>query len=71
MEVASFVSGYPEQIETLFEQILLVCDEQGLSSFFKLIRFEKMAGYLRLLYAPSCNRWSNYCHSFKRMVKNR
>jgi hypothetical protein len=24
------VSGYPEQIETLFEQILLICDEQGL-----------------------------------------
>jgi transposase len=28
--IASFVSGYPEQIETLFEQILLICDEQGL-----------------------------------------
>jgi len=28
--IASFVSGYPGQIETLFEQILLVCDEQGL-----------------------------------------
>ncbi len=28
--IASFISGYPGQIETLFEQILLVCDEQGL-----------------------------------------
>jgi transposase len=28
--IASFVSGYPEQIETLFEQILLICNEQGL-----------------------------------------
>ena len=28
--IASFISGYPEQIETLFEQILLICDEQGL-----------------------------------------
>jgi len=28
--IASFVSGYPEQIERLFEQILLICDEQGL-----------------------------------------
>ena len=28
--IASFVSGYPEQIETLFEQILLICDQQGL-----------------------------------------
>lgn len=28
--IASFVSSYPEQIETLFEQILLICDQQGL-----------------------------------------
>jgi len=28
--IASFISGYPEQIESLFEQILLICDEQGL-----------------------------------------
>ncbi len=28
--IASFISGYPEQIATLFEQILLICDEQGL-----------------------------------------
>ena len=28
--IASFVSGYPEQIAGLFEQILLICDEQGL-----------------------------------------
>jgi len=28
--IASFVSGYPKQIETLFEQILLICAEQGL-----------------------------------------
>lgn len=28
--IASFVSKYPTQIEALFEQILLVCDEQGL-----------------------------------------
>lgn len=28
--IASFVSGYPAQIETLFEQVLLICDEQGL-----------------------------------------
>ena len=28
--IASFISGYPTQIESLFEQILLICDEQGL-----------------------------------------
>ncbi len=28
--IAEFVSSQPEQIESLFEQILLVCDEQGL-----------------------------------------
>lgn len=28
--IASFISGYPEQIERLFEQILMICDEQGL-----------------------------------------
>ena len=28
--IASFISGYPDQIETLFEQILLICDEEGL-----------------------------------------
>ncbi len=28
--LASFVRGYPEQIESLFEQILLICDQQGL-----------------------------------------
>ena len=28
--VASFVSGYTDAIEDLFEQILLICDEQGL-----------------------------------------
>lgn len=28
--IASFVSGYPEAIESVFEQVLLVCDEQGL-----------------------------------------
>jgi transposase len=28
--IATFISGYPEQIESLFEQILLICDEQGL-----------------------------------------
>lgn len=28
--IASFVSGYADAIESLFEQILLVCDEQGL-----------------------------------------
>ena len=28
--IASFISGYPEQVETLFEQILLICDEEGL-----------------------------------------
>lgn len=28
--IASFVSSYPKQIEQLFEQILLVCDQQGL-----------------------------------------
>ena len=28
--IASFISGYPAQIESLFEQILLICDEQGL-----------------------------------------
>lgn len=28
--IASFVSGYPKAIETLFEQILLVCHEEGL-----------------------------------------
>jgi len=28
--IASFVSGYTDAIELLFEQILLICDEQGL-----------------------------------------
>ena len=28
--IANFVSGYPDEIEHVFEQILLVCDEQGL-----------------------------------------
>jgi len=28
--IASFVSSYPKQIEQLFEQILLVCHQQGL-----------------------------------------
>ena len=28
--LAAFVSRYPEQIESLFEQILLICDQQGL-----------------------------------------
>ena len=28
--IANFVSGYTEAIESLFEQILLICDEQGL-----------------------------------------
>jgi len=28
--IAGFVSGFPSAIETLFEQVLLVCDEQGL-----------------------------------------
>ena len=28
--IASFVSGYSDEIEELFEQVLLICDEQGL-----------------------------------------
>ena len=28
--IASFVSGHAEEIEALFEQVLLICDEQGL-----------------------------------------
>lgn len=28
--IAGFVSGYPESIESVFEQVLLVCHEQGL-----------------------------------------
>ncbi len=28
--IASFVSGFPEAIESVFEQVLLVCDQQGL-----------------------------------------
>ncbi len=28
--IASFVSSYPKQIETLFEQVLLVCHQEGL-----------------------------------------
>jgi len=28
--LAHFISGYPELIEQLFEQVLLICDEQGL-----------------------------------------
>ena len=28
--IANFVSGYSEEIESLFEQVLLICDEQGL-----------------------------------------
>jgi len=28
--IASFVSGHPQSIESIFEQILLTCDEQGL-----------------------------------------
>ena len=28
--IAAFVSGHPKELESVFEQILLVCDEQGL-----------------------------------------
>jgi len=28
--IAGFVSGYPDAIESVFEQVLLVCDDQGL-----------------------------------------
>ncbi len=28
--IANFVSGYSDEIEALFEQVLLICDEQGL-----------------------------------------
>ena len=28
--IADFVSSYPDEIETLFEQVLLICHEQGL-----------------------------------------
>ena len=28
--IAHFISGYSDEIETLFEQILLICDEQGM-----------------------------------------
>jgi transposase len=28
--IASFVSSYPDAIESIFEQVLLVCDQQGL-----------------------------------------
>jgi transposase len=28
--IAHFISGYPQSISSLFEQILLICDEQGL-----------------------------------------
>jgi transposase len=28
--IAAFISGHPKTIETLFEQILLICNEQGL-----------------------------------------
>ena len=28
--IASFISSYPDAIESVFEQVLLVCDEQGL-----------------------------------------
>ena len=28
--IAGFISGYPGEVEQLFEQVLLVCDEQGL-----------------------------------------
>lgn len=28
--IASFISGYPDEIEKVFEQILLVCEQQGL-----------------------------------------
>ena len=28
--IASFISSHPEAIENLFEQVLLICDEQGL-----------------------------------------
>lgn len=27
--IASFVSSHPKEIESIFEQILLICDEQG------------------------------------------
>ncbi len=30
MTIASFICSYPEQIENLFEQILLIFDQQGL-----------------------------------------
>jgi len=28
--IADFISGYPTQVENLFEQVLLICHEQGL-----------------------------------------
>jgi len=28
--IADFISGHPDKVEKLFEQVLLVCDEQGL-----------------------------------------
>ena len=28
--IADFISGHPDSIEKLFEQVLLICDEQGL-----------------------------------------
>jgi transposase len=28
--IASFISGYPDAIESVFEQVLLVCDQEGL-----------------------------------------
>lgn len=28
--IADFISGYPDAIETVFEQVLLVCDQEGL-----------------------------------------
>ncbi len=28
--IASFISGHPKSVESIFEQILLTCDQQGL-----------------------------------------
>ena len=38
--ITSFVSSYPDTIESVFEQVLLVCDQQGLKpiSVIKLMK---------------------------------
>lgn len=47
--IASFVSSYPDAIESVFEQVLLVCDQQGLlgNELFAIDVLQRRQGALR------------------------